>query len=223
VFVHAFRRTITAALSQRDLSDCDEHRVHRYAHLAVFYGFVALTGLAGVAAVLLATGGSYPLSAGEPLKILGNIASGLLILGCGYFAYERWTATKRGDPSTYFDWVLLGNLLAIGVTGVLCEVFRFQNIPLAAYPTYFLHLVSVLLFLILLPSSKLAHVCYRTVALTSREYETLLRARNPDVEPPKTKSRPFFRWLTESQGTSGDQSYRTAAAATPTRRTAPGE
>ena len=181
VFLRAFRAALVDVLAQRRLSDCGEHRLRACAHLAVFYGFVTLAGLAGLAALLSAVGRPYPLPAGDPLKVLGNIAAGLLILGSSYFAYERWTATARGDPSTHFDWVLLGNLLAVGTTGVLCEVLRYQNLPRAAYPMYFLHLVFVFLLLVFLPYSKLAHVCYRTVALTSRAYDALLTAETPGL------------------------------------------
>jgi quinone-modifying oxidoreductase, subunit QmoC len=223
VVLRAFRAALVDALAQRKLSDCDEHRWHRYAHLAVFYAFVALAGLAGVAALMIVAGSPYPLSAGHPLKILGNIAAGLLILGSGYFIYERWTATTQGDPSTYFDWALLGVLLTAGITGVLCEVFRFQNIAIAAYPAYFLHLVSVFLVLAFLPHSKLAHLCYRTVALTSREYEAMLRAESSVPNLPKPAGRWIFRWLTVSSRTQANLLDRPVTAANPTRRNAPGE
>ena len=174
VFLHAFRKALADVLAHRRFSACAEHRVRGYAHLAVFYGFIALAGLAAVAALLIATGGRYPFPATHPLKTLGNIAAGLLILGTVYFIYERWIASAQSDPSTYFDWLLLANLLLIGITGVLCEVFRYLSIPLAAYPVYFLHLVLVLVLLVSLPYSKLAHICYRVVALTSGEYDVLL-------------------------------------------------
>ena len=223
IFLNAFRRAFSDVVAQRKLSDCDEHRGHRYAHLAVFYGFLILAGLAGVAAILLVAGGPYPLSAGHPLKILGNLASAMLILGSGYFACERWIATKQGDPSTYFDWVLLGNLLTVGITGVLCEVFRFQDAPLAAYPTYFLHLVSVFLLLVLLPYTKLAHLCYRLVALTSREYEALLRVESPETGSPRPVGTQPFHWPAASCDADENAFDHPAPAAALTQHGMPGE
>ncbi|HVP10463.1 MAG TPA: 4Fe-4S dicluster domain-containing protein [Phycisphaerae bacterium] len=223
LFLRAFRRAMVDVVAQQRLSDCEEHRWHRYAHLAVFYGFVVLAGLAGVAAIMIAVGGDYPFTAGHPLKILGNLAAALLILGGGYFVWERWTATKLDDPSTYFDWVLLGNLLIAGLTGVLCEVFRFQGIAVVAYPTYFLHLVSGFVLLVFLPYSKLAHLCYRTVALTSQEYEALLRAKAPAADFPRLAGRQPSGWSSVSPRDGGNRFDRSATRAASTRRSGPGE
>jgi quinone-modifying oxidoreductase, subunit QmoC len=174
--VRAFRVALADVLAHRRLSDCVEHRWRGRAHLAVFYGFAGLAGLAGVAAFLIATGGDYPFPIAHPLKILGHLAAFLLIGGTTYYVVERSIAAARGDGSTYFDWLLLVNLLLVGITGVFCEALRYLNVAAAAYPVYFLHLNCVFVFVIGLPYSKLAHVCYRTLALTSREYDARLKA-----------------------------------------------
>ncbi len=174
--LRSFRAALRDILAHRGLTDCAEHRRRGYAHLAVFYGFVGLAGLAGMVALMIASGSSYPFPAGHPMKILGNVAAALLILGTAYFVHVRRSAAKEGDSSAYFDWYLLLNLLLAGITGVSCEVLRYVNVPLLAYPVYFLHLLCVFALLVSLPYSKLAHVCYRTVALTSREYDALLAA-----------------------------------------------
>jgi quinone-modifying oxidoreductase subunit QmoC len=176
VFLRALAAVFAEVLAHRRFSDCAEDRPRTYAHLGMFYGFLGLAGLAGVAALLIATGGQYPFPALHPLKILGNVAAGLMILGTAYFVYHRWAATVRGEPSTYFDWLLLVNLLLVGITGVLCELFRYGNLPLLAYPAYFLHLVLVFVLFASSPYSKLAHACYRVLALTSRQYDALLAA-----------------------------------------------
>jgi quinone-modifying oxidoreductase subunit QmoC len=173
VFLRALAAVCGEVLAHRRFSDCDAHRPRSFAHLAMFYGFLGLAGLAGVAALLIAVGGQYPFPAFHPLKVLGNGAAALLILGTAYFVYERWSAARNGDPSTYFDWLLLANLLLLGASGVLCETFRYWNLPRLAYPTYFLHLVFVFVLFVSAPYTKLAHVGYRTLALTSREYDAL--------------------------------------------------
>jgi quinone-modifying oxidoreductase subunit QmoC len=175
-FLRALGAVVAEVLAHRRFSDCAEDRPRRYAHLGLFYGFLGLAGLAGVAAVLLATGGQYPFPALHPLKILGNVAAAMMILGTAYFVCQRWAAARRDEPSTYFDWLLLLNLLLVGASGVLCEAFRYWNVPLLAYPAYFLHLVLVFVLFASAPYSKLAHVGYRTLALTSRQYDAMLTA-----------------------------------------------
>jgi quinone-modifying oxidoreductase subunit QmoC len=176
LFGRALLAVFADVAAHRRFSDCDEHRLRSYAHVGLFYGFLGLAGLAGVAALLIATGGQYPFPALHPLKVLGNLAAGLMIGGTAYFLGERVRAALRGDASTAFDWLLLANLLLVGASGVLCETFRYLNVPLVAYPVYFLHLTLVFVLFVSAPYSKLAHVGYRTLALASREYDALLAA-----------------------------------------------
>jgi quinone-modifying oxidoreductase, subunit QmoC len=192
IFLRAYRAALADVLAHRRLTDCTDHPRRGYAHFAVFYGFVGLFALAGVAAALILVGGPYPFAAWHPLKIIGNLAAVLLIVGTAYFAYERRVAAKQGDASTYFDWWLLVNLLLAGVTGVGCELLRYLNVAVLAYPLYFLHLVCVFMLLVFLPYSKLAHVSYRTLALASREYDAIMAAGSvgrPAPAPP-VPSRP---------------------------------
>jgi quinone-modifying oxidoreductase subunit QmoC len=136
----------------------------------VFYGFLTLFLLAGVVAMLIPFGIPYPFPVLHPLKVVGNLAGVLLILGTVYFLHQRRHASGNGDPSSWFDWALLLDLLLVSVTGILAEFFRYTDIATLAYPTYFVHLVFVFVLLVGLPYSKFAHVVYRTLALVARRY-----------------------------------------------------
>ena len=166
----------------RQFSECQHFPLSRWAHAAVFYGFATLLALAGVAAIWIAFGAPYPLPVFHPFKIVGNIAAALLIAGLLYFCVQRQRARKR-DASSWFDWLLLLELLLVSVTGVLTEVFRYANVAALAYPTYFLHLVFVFVLLAGAANSKLAHVFYRTVALTAEQYTGVAKASMSEFEP----------------------------------------
>ena len=157
--------------TQTKVAECRQFPLSRWAHLAVMYGFLALLALAGLAVVLILTGAAYPMAAWHPYKIVANLAALFLILGTLYFLVQRLRNSRRGDASSWFDWALLIDLLLVGITGVLTEIFRFANNARLAYPAYFVHLVAVLVLLAGVPYSKLAHVVYRALALTACEYE----------------------------------------------------
>jgi len=172
--IPAVGSAVREILGHRQFSKCEQFPLSRWAHVAVLYGFLSLFVLSGLVAALTPLGLRYPFSLLHPLKIFGNLAATLLILGTGYFLVQRRRASASDDDqSTWFDWALLVELLLLGVTGVLTEVFRYINSPALAYPTYFAHLVLALTLLVSIPYSKFAHVIYRTLALTARQYREL--------------------------------------------------
>ncbi len=164
-------------------SACQQFPWSRWAHISVFYGFSTLLALAGVAATRIALGAPYPLPALHPLKIAGNIAAGLIVGGSVYFWVQRQRASRDGDASSWFDWFLLLELLLVSITGVLAEIFRYANLAMLAYPTYFLHLAFVFVLLAGFANSKLAHALYRVVALAAEEYQSISVAPLSDLEP----------------------------------------
>ncbi|MGA8141732.1 MAG: hypothetical protein WB948_13740, partial [Desulfobaccales bacterium] len=56
-------------------------------------------------------------------------------------------------------------IFAVGATGLLSWLLRLIDIRILAYPTYFLHLVSVFFLFFYAPYTKMAHMVYRTVAM----------------------------------------------------------
>jgi quinone-modifying oxidoreductase subunit QmoC len=158
-------------LTQRRAKECQQFPLSRWAHLSILYGFLTLLALSGVAAILVVTGAPYPLPAWHPFKILANLGAALLIAGTVYFLFQRQRDSRKGNRSSWSDWALLADLLLVGVTGVLTEVFRYSNSARLAYPTYFVHLACVLVLLASLPYSKLAHAVYRGLALTALQYQ----------------------------------------------------
>jgi quinone-modifying oxidoreductase subunit QmoC len=173
--VHSLASVTRQIATHRQFSECQQFPWSRWAHIAVFYGFITLLALAGVVATLVALGAPYPLPVSHPFKIAGNLAAVLVVSGSLYFCVQRQRASRNRDASSWFDWVLLGELLLVSVTGLLAEIFR--------YATYFLHLVFVFVLLAGSANSKLAHVFYRTVALTAEEYKAITESPLAGLEP----------------------------------------
>jgi quinone-modifying oxidoreductase subunit QmoC len=181
--VHSFASATRQIARHRQFSECQQFPLSRWAHISVFYGFITLLALAGAAATLIALGAPYPLPAFHPFKIAGNLAAALIIAGSLYFCVQRQRASQDREASSWFDWAPLVQLLLVSTTGLLAEVFRYANVGVLAYPTYFLHLAFVFVLLAGVANSKLAHVFYRTVALTAEQYKITSEAPVADLEP----------------------------------------
>ena len=83
--------------------------------------------------------------------------------------FNRLTNEDAGS-STYSDWVLLGTLLAVVVTGFITELLHYGRLVPHRHVAYFIHLMFVYALIVYLPYSKFAHFLYRTAALAFVEY-----------------------------------------------------
>jgi quinone-modifying oxidoreductase subunit QmoC len=155
----------------------------RTTHLLVFYGFLSLFAVTVWAVLdlylmpLLGIRSFYPFPLIHPVKIVANLGCLVLLVGGALALRDRWNNRKIVGFNTAFDWIFLGELLAVGLTGLVTEILRFAAEPgegtglqYPAYAIYFVHLVLVFALLVYLPYSKFSHLLYRTTALVYAEY-----------------------------------------------------
>ena len=109
-----------------------------------------------------------PYSQLNPIKWLANVSGIALIIG-GFLLIKN-RAAKKDQVSTYWDWALVWLVLLLGLTGLLTETARLGGIAWLSYSLYAIHLLLVWSLFAYTPFSKLAHLVYRTVALTYNEY-----------------------------------------------------
>ena len=116
--------------------------------------------------ILPADAPSYPVPLVHWVKWLGNISAVLLVVG-GILLWinRRKKEDKLVGSTTVFDRFFLWTVLAVIVTGVLTEAFRFVAPPVVACSVYVAHLGVVFTLFITFPYSKFAHLPYRTLAL----------------------------------------------------------
>jgi quinone-modifying oxidoreductase subunit QmoC len=179
--------TLKVIFTHGKFSKCAGHESRRWAHLGAFYGFAALFIVSAWAVVALYMINPlipghdhdllYPFLIWNPWKILANVGCIALIGGCLIAIRDRLTNEEEAGKSSSFDWIFVGLLLTVGVTGLLTELMRFVAEPadaaaveFLAYTIYFVHLVAVFHLLVYLPYSKFAHVLYRTAALVYAEH-----------------------------------------------------
>jgi len=161
---------ITDVLGHGKFRKCVENKDRSVSHLLTFWGFgglfIVTTGVVIAAYVF----DHYPLPLWDPLKILGNLSAIAMLVGVTWIILARAAKDKSVEGSNGRDWAFILVLYAVVITGVLTEVFRFANVPAAAYPVYFVHLVTVFTLLIYFPYSRFAHMVYRTAALAYSRY-----------------------------------------------------
>ena len=183
----SIQRAAVEILAHRKFSTCKERRLRPWADRVVLFSVLGLAAVSGVVALLLLAGRAYPLSLGNPLKVLSNVFAALLIGGAGYFLLVRVIDAAHGNRSAFFDWAFIVNVLLAGLSGVATEVLRVADVRAWAYPVYFAHLLIVLVLALTLPYTKLAHAVYRVLAVAGREYEVILAAE-PSYPLPASSS-----------------------------------
>jgi quinone-modifying oxidoreductase subunit QmoC len=160
-------------LTHKRFGKCDETEDRKTAHMFIFYAFGLLFAATIVSTILtdfpLIWGGDgilspYPTFSFVKLFAYPGAAAGLI--GIGLITINRFKHQEKIGLGGYFDWLLITIIVLLMVTGVGAVAFRLADIGVLAYPIYFVHLSTVLFLFIYAPFSKMAHMVYRTVALT---------------------------------------------------------
>jgi quinone-modifying oxidoreductase subunit QmoC len=134
--------------------------------LFAFIGLFIVTSIFFVAIYGLQIHGPY--SQLNPVKWLANVSGVALIIGSILLIKQR--IRKTDQKSAYKDWLLLWLVLGLGVTGMGAQLTRLAGWAGPSYTIYFIHLILIWFTFAYLPFSKLAHLVYRTVAMTYAEY-----------------------------------------------------
>ena len=121
-----------------------------------------------------------PMSVWNPVKILANVSAVAMIVGIGILWNNRAKAeAESGASGTFYDWFLIWEIMAVGVTGLLAEVARWAGLAAPGYILYFMHLVAVMMLFMYMPYTKFAHLVYRTFAMAFERYRESAYGKNP--------------------------------------------
>ncbi|MCK9174230.1 MAG: quinone-interacting membrane-bound oxidoreductase complex subunit QmoC [Desulforhopalus sp.] len=112
-----------------------------------------------------------PLPLTDPFKVFANVCAIALIFGIAVLWSNRIRLEKdQKTQPTFYDWFLIWEIAAVGITGICAELFRWMGMPVVGYVVYFLHLVSIMMLFLYLPYTKLAHILFRTTAYAFDKY-----------------------------------------------------
>ena len=164
--VGAIIATITEFLAHKKFKKCEVTVDRSRSHLFTFYGFVGLA-ITTTWAIFYLYGmhwpSPYPLR--DPMKIFGNLSAAALLIGITLVIINRFRNAEKAGAGSYFDWLFIGVILTLVVSGLLSELLRVLNVAPLAYPVYFIHLVTIFFLFAYAPFSKMAHMAYRATAL----------------------------------------------------------
>ncbi|HEB76704.1 MAG TPA: heterodisulfide reductase [Nitrospirae bacterium] len=166
-FVPALTETLTEFLSHKRFEKCEVNGDRKTGHLLVFYAFLGL-----LITTIWITYYYYvpkihsPIPLSDPMKWLANLSALALIVGVLILIYNRTKDKGVDTKSSSFDWTFVVMILLLAITGILTELIRLAGIASLAYPMYFIHLMFVFYTIVYFPYSKLAHMGYRTLAIT---------------------------------------------------------
>lgn len=158
--------TIKDILLHRKFQMCGINRGRYSAHFLVFYAFIGLaitTTLAAFYEWVLKWEAPYPQT--NIVKIIGNISGIALLIGMFLIIVNRSKNAAKQGLGSYFDWLLITIISAVGVTGFLAEIFREAEVETLGYASYIAHLVFVFALFAYAPHSKMAHMVYRATAM----------------------------------------------------------
>ncbi len=173
---------VVETLQHKRFNQCGTNQNRVKGHLPLVLAFLALLFVTGYSflskdVVSLFVGEELraylhgPIPMANPVKLLANIGAIALIIGVGILWANRSQAEEeQGTTATFYDWFLIGEIMAVGITGLGAELIRLLGIPSLAYFLYFLHLVSIFMLFLYMPYTKFAHLVYRTVAMAFERY-----------------------------------------------------
>lgn len=169
--------SIVEIVQHKRFNECGENKDRVNGHLPLVLAFLALFVVTNYSFIKNDVLGYFnpalhgPLSLVDPFKILGNVGAIAMIVGVGILWGNRSRQEEeQGATPTFYDWFLIGEIMAVGVTGLFAELTRLIGIPTLAYAFYFMHLVSVFMLFIYMPYTKFAHMIYRTTAMAFERY-----------------------------------------------------
>jgi quinone-modifying oxidoreductase, subunit QmoC len=170
--------SVVEIISHKRFSDCTVNIDRVKGHRPVMFAFIGLfivtcwSLFANDILGLFIPMFHGPMTFFNPVKLLANVSAIALIYGM----WVLWSArsqneNEKGIDGTFYDWFLIWEIMAVGVTGLLAEVLRWLGIASLGHIVYFFHLVSVMMLFLYMPYTKFAHLVYRTFAMAFEKYK----------------------------------------------------
>jgi hypothetical protein len=164
LYVSEAATLVTHAVTQKQFLECTDLVARWVKHLLLVSGYVIMFFLVVFFLMWFQTDNIYALY--HPQRWLGYYATAVLIYGTVEILVGRIRKREHMHKhSDFSDWMFPILLLLTALSGILVHIFRYQELPLATYYTYSIHLmIAVPMLAVEVPFGKWAHLLYRPLA-----------------------------------------------------------
>lgn len=139
-------------------------------HFSIMIGMIGLAAATALDWLFKEPGSYVPIY--YPIRLLGTVAGVLLVYGTTVAIVQRLRrADKYHALSLFSDWLFLGFLWVIGVTGFVLELGEYVTLSgLWVQVVFVVHVALAMELILLLPFTKFAHIVYRPAAIWFNEF-----------------------------------------------------
>ena len=169
--------SVKEIIQHKRFNECGTNKDRVNGHLPLVLAFLGLLVVTGYSFVrkdflgLMNPNLHGPIPLYDPFKILANISAIALLVGIAIlWGNRKKMEAEQGVSPTFYDWFLIGEIVAVGVTGLGAELLRWADFSVLAYLVYYMHLVAVFMLFFYMPYTKFAHMVYRTFAMAFEKY-----------------------------------------------------
>jgi ferredoxin len=176
--LNSLKTAVVEIVGQKRYRDCDKEKPEPpaplvlrrwFVHYSIMGGMVGL-GLATVLDYLIKTPGSY-VPIWYPIRLLGTVAGAFFVYGTTVAIVQRLRKPDKYYSHTLLsDWLFLGFLWAIGLTGFILELADYTAFGSWVGVVFLIHIALAMELIILLPFTKFAHIVYRPAAIWFTEF-----------------------------------------------------
>jgi quinone-modifying oxidoreductase subunit QmoC len=178
-FMQALIATVKEIVLHSRFRECEANRARTVGHMLLLGGFAGAMVTTGCVFVFvfiphylhllglesLQSWFTVPIDLPHPVKFLGALSGIALVIGGAMLIMRHRTNPDEVGSNGYPDNWFITVMFLTGLTGMLSWLVRLTGVGIAAYLTYFIHMVCVFMLLWYMPYSKFAHMIYRTLAL----------------------------------------------------------
>jgi quinone-modifying oxidoreductase subunit QmoC len=169
--------SVKEIIQHKRFNECGTNKDRVNGHLPLVLAFLGLLAVTGYSFIrkdflgLINPNLHGPIPLYDPFKILANISAIALLVGIAIlWGNRKKMEAEQGVSPTFYDWFLIGEIVAVGVTGLGAELLRWADFAVLAYLMYYMHLVAVFMLFFYMPYTKFAHMVYRTFAMAFEKY-----------------------------------------------------